>query len=141
MIGKVDERKIKRRLAARHRQRSDAPLKGRNPLFEHINGRVIDWAVAEALDLKVEESRAVVGAVELVGNGLVDRDRDGFGRRLACIAAITVRVPGRNLDFRIDTLNSKLLSQPETSPRLRMGSRQALLRLSAETMPVIANGG
>ena len=39
-------------------------------------------------DFKIEQRRAVVGAVELVGHGLVDRHRDRLGRRIAIVAAL-----------------------------------------------------
>ena len=41
-----------------------------------------------AFDFEIEQSRAVVGAVELVGDGLIDRNRDGPRGRLGLVAAV-----------------------------------------------------
>ena len=44
--------------------------------------------VAIAIDLEVEQRRAMVGAVEGVGDGLIDRHGDGLGRRIDVVAAV-----------------------------------------------------
>ena len=59
-----------------------------NPLLEHGVGRVADARVAIAFGLQVEERRAVLGAVEGVGDRLVDRHRDRLGGRVGVKAAV-----------------------------------------------------
>jgi len=83
VIGEVDDREMQRRLAGADRERGDAALELGDALLEHRIRRIVDAAVAEALDLEIEERGAMVGAVEGVGRGLVDRHgnrvRGGFG--------------------------------------------------------------
>ncbi|MGY3354738.1 hypothetical protein ACVWZK_001401 [Bradyrhizobium sp. GM0.4] len=83
VIGDVDEGEMQRGLPGRDRKRADAALELRDTLFQHRAGRIGDAAVAIAFGLEIEERRAVIGAVEGVGCGLVDRHgnrvRGGFG--------------------------------------------------------------
>ncbi|MGY4328888.1 hypothetical protein ACVWWG_003305 [Bradyrhizobium sp. LB7.2] len=83
VIGDVDEGEMQRRLPGRDRKRADAALKLGDTLFQHRAGRIGDAAVAIAFGLEIEERRAVIGAVEGVSRGLVDRHgnrvRGGFG--------------------------------------------------------------
>src|SRR5580700_3249266 len=88
VIGEVDDREMQRRLAGRDRERPDAALELRYAPLEHRARRIADPAIAEALDLEIEERRPMVGAVEFIGDGLIDRHRDGFGRGLGLIAAM-----------------------------------------------------
>ena len=62
-------------------ERSDAP-------FEHVAGRIADSAVAIALDLEIEQGSTVLGAVEGIGDGLIDRHRDRPGRRIDLVPAV-----------------------------------------------------
>ncbi|MHC2838558.1 hypothetical protein ACVINU_001492 [Bradyrhizobium diazoefficiens] len=83
VIGDVDEGEMQRRLAGRDRKRADAAFELADTLLQHRAGRIGDAAVTETLGLEIEERRAVIGAVEGVGRGLVDRHgnrvRGGFG--------------------------------------------------------------
>ena len=88
MLGEVEHRVVQRRLAGADAQRLDAAFERGDAPLEHRGGRIADAAVAEALDLEIEQRGAVIGAVELVGDGLVDRHRDGFGRRIDLVAAV-----------------------------------------------------
>ena len=87
-VGKVNESKMQRRLAAGDRERADAAFELANALFQNRGGRVRNPAVAKAFRLEIEQSGAVIGAVEGVGRGLVDRNRDGLGRRIGFVAGV-----------------------------------------------------
>ena len=76
------------RRAGGQRQRRDAAFQRRHALFEHVVGRVHDAGVDVARDFQVEQVGAVLGAVEGVGNGLVDRHRDRLGGRIGLVAGV-----------------------------------------------------
>src|SRR2546427_10915041 len=90
-------------------ERGDAPLQDRR-------GRVADPAIAIPLDLEIEQGRAMVGAVERIRHGLIDRDRHGLRRRIHVVTAVnrdrlashglTSRLPHRSwsLDMAFVTL-------------------------------------
>ena len=86
--GQVERRIVDRRLARADAQGLDAALERRDPALQHVGGGVADARVAIALRLQIEEGRAVVRAVERIGDGLVDRHRDRFGRRIALVPAM-----------------------------------------------------
>jgi hypothetical protein len=69
-------------------KRGDAAFQFRHALFQHVGGRVHDPRVDVAGDLEVEQVGAVLGVVEGVGCGLVDRHRDGLGGRVGTVAAM-----------------------------------------------------
>ena len=105
-LGDVERRIIDRRLPRAHAQRFQAALERRDPPLQHRRGRVADPAVAIPLDLEIEEGRPMVGAVERIRDGLIDRDRHGLRRRIDLIAAVnrdrlashglTSTLPGRS---------------------------------------------
>ena len=76
------------RLTGGQRQRADPALECRDALLEHVGGRVHDARVDVARDLQVEEVRAVLGVVERVGGGLVDRHRHRLGGGVGRIAGV-----------------------------------------------------
>lgn len=85
MVGDVDEGEVQRRLPGRHRQRADAAFEIGDALLQNGAGRVGDARIAIAFGLEIEQRRAVIGAVECVGGGLIDRHRDRQHRlRLIC---------------------------------------------------------
>ena len=102
-FGEVERRIVQRRLPRTHAQRFQPALERGDAAFEHCGGRIADAAVAITWNLEVEQSGAVVGAVELVGDGLVDGDRGSLGRRLGFIAA----VDGNRVAFHASLLQSK----------------------------------
>ncbi len=83
VIGDVDEGEMQRSLAGRNRERADAAFELGDALLQHGAGRIGDAAVTITFGLEIEERRAMIGAVEGVGRGLVDRHGDrvrgGFG--------------------------------------------------------------
>src|SRR5579872_5806827 len=78
-VSKIDEREVQCGLTAADRERADTALKFGDPTFENFAGRVGDPAVAKALNFQIEQGGAVIGTVECVGCGLIDRDRYGLG--------------------------------------------------------------
>ena len=76
-VGDVEDRVVERRLAGADAQRLDAAFERGDAPLQHGGGRIADAAVAIAFDFEIEQSGAVIGAVELVGDGLIDRNRDG----------------------------------------------------------------
>ncbi|MHC2787385.1 hypothetical protein ACVMBZ_006626 [Bradyrhizobium liaoningense] len=83
VIGDVDEGEMQRGLPGRDCKRADAAFKLGDTLLQHRTGRIGDAAVAKAFGLEIEQGGAMIGAVEGVGRGLVDRYghrmRGGFG--------------------------------------------------------------
>ena len=69
-------------------ERRHAALDRRDALLERILRRVHDAGVDVAEFLQAEQVRRVFRAVELVGGGLIDRHRDGIGRRIAPPAGV-----------------------------------------------------
>ena len=84
----VEHGVVQRRLPGTHAQRLDAAFERGDAALEHGGRRVADAAVAVTLGFEIEQGGAVIGAVELVGDGLVDRDRDRPGRRFGLVTAV-----------------------------------------------------
>ena len=63
-------------------ERRRAAFQRRDALLEHVAGRVHDARVDVAEGLQAEERGGVVGVVEDVGRGLVDRRHPGAGGRV-----------------------------------------------------------
>ena len=87
-LGHVQQRQRLRRLPGRGQQRADAALQRREPLLDHVGGRVHDPGVDVAELLQGEEVRGVVGVVEDVRRGLVDRQRPGSGGGVRLLAGV-----------------------------------------------------
>ena len=87
-LGDGLDRIADRRHARGHGERGDAAFELGQALLEHRVGRVHDPRVDVARDLQVEQVGAVLRVVERVGDGLVDRHRDGLGRRVRVLAAV-----------------------------------------------------
>jgi hypothetical protein len=87
-IGEIDEREMQRRLTARDRERADAAFEFGDALFEHSGGGVGDPAIAKAFGFQIEQGGAVIGAVEGIGDGLVNRDGDRLGRGIGIVAGV-----------------------------------------------------
>ncbi len=87
-VGDVDERQMQRGLSGRDRERADAAFEVGDALLEYGGGRIGDSAVAIAFGFEIEQSGAMIGAVERVGDGLVDRNRDRFGRGIGVVAGV-----------------------------------------------------
>ena len=86
--GEVEDGIIERRLAGAGGERLDAALERGDALLQHDGGRVADAAVAVALDFEVEQRGAMVGAVERIGDGLIDRHGHGPGGRVGVVSAV-----------------------------------------------------
>ena len=57
-------------------------------LFEDVRRRIHDPGIDVALDFEVEEVSAVLGIVEGIGHGLVDRHRYGLGLGIGLEAGV-----------------------------------------------------
>ena len=101
-----------RRLARAHAQRLDAAFERGDAALQHGRRRIADARVAVALDLEIEQRRAVIGAVERVGDGLVDRHGHGLRRRIDVVAAVN----GDRLAFHVVHLAVMPQSEPVISP-------------------------
>ncbi len=88
VIGDIDESEMQRGLAGRDRKRADAAFELADAILEHSGRGVGDAAIAETFALEIEQSGAMIGAVEGVGDGLVDRDGDGLGRGIGLVARV-----------------------------------------------------
>ena len=86
--GEIEHRIIQRRLTGARAQRVDAAFQQGDAAFQHGDRRIADAAVAMAFDFKVEQRGAVIGAVEFVGDGLIDRHRHRLGGRVGFVAAV-----------------------------------------------------
>ena len=101
-LAEVLDREERGRLAGAERERSDPALELRDALLEHRVGRVHYPGVDVAQFLEREQVRGMVRRIELEARGLVDRDRDGVGRRVGAIARVQhdglgVAAPGCHL--------------------------------------------
>ena len=67
---------------------ADAALERGDALLEHVRGRVHDAGVDVAELLEREQIGGVLGALELIGGGLVDRHRDSARRRIGAPASV-----------------------------------------------------
>ena len=103
----VEHRIVQRRLPRAHAQGLQPALEGRDPPLQHRVRRVADAAVAKSLDLEVEQGCSVVGAVERVRDGLIDRDGYGLRRRVDLVAAVN----GDRLAFHVVTSMSRSISR------------------------------
>ena len=72
----------------RDRQRADAAFERGNPLLEGGGGRVHDPGVDVAEALQGEELGGVVGVLEDVGRGLIDRHRARAGGRVGPLPGV-----------------------------------------------------
>ena len=87
-LGEIEHRVVQRGLPGGYAEglhsafeRGDAPL-------EHFVGRIADAGIAVSLDLEIEQRRSVLGAVERIGHGLINRNGHGLRRGLDLIAAV-----------------------------------------------------
>jgi hypothetical protein len=87
-LGDREDRVVDRRAPGAEGQCGDPALEGGDPLFKHCMRGVHDPGVDVALDLQVEEVRAVLGVVELVRHGLVDRDRYRLGGGIGRVSGV-----------------------------------------------------
>ena len=87
-VGKVDKGIMQRRLSGRNRERADAALEIGHALFEYCRGWIGDPAVAISFGFEIEQSCAVIGAIEGIGDRLVDRNRNRFGYRIGVVAGV-----------------------------------------------------
>ena len=87
-VGDIDECKVQRGLPGRDRERADAAFEFGDALLEHGRRGIGDAAVTEAVGFEIEKRGAVVGAVERIGDGLIDRDGDGFRGRIGLVAGV-----------------------------------------------------
>ena len=88
VIGDIDESEMQRGLPGRDRERADATLELGDALFQHGAGRIGDTAVAKTFGLEIEQRGTMVGAVEGVGCGLVDRHGDRVRGGLGLVAGV-----------------------------------------------------
>src|SRR5579872_1224192 len=79
---------IDRRLSAGDTQCINSALQRGHPTLQHSRGWVCYASVPISIRLQVEQCRSMVGAIELIGNGLIDRYRDCFGSRIDLIAVM-----------------------------------------------------
>ena len=79
---------MQRRLAAGGRHRADAAFQRRDALLQHGDGRVGDARIDVPGPLQVEQRGRVLGVVEHVGGGLVDRHGARAGGRIGPLAGM-----------------------------------------------------
>ena len=80
-----------RRLAGTGGNRRDAPFEGGNALLEDVGGRIHDPRVDIAELLQGKQLRTVIGTVEGIGRGLVDRHGAGIGARCRLLAGMNLQ--------------------------------------------------
>ena len=114
------EREVHRRLAARHRDRADPALERGDALLQHGVGRVRDARVDVPAALHVEERRGVVGVLEDVGGGLVDRRRARAELRIGGLSGVQAeRVEAQVLRCRHGAVSERARSPDSTAAPLR----------------------
>ena len=82
------DRQMQRGHPARRADRADAALKRGKPLLEHRRGRIRNPGVDVSGALEIEQRRGVVGILEHVGRGLIDRDRTRARDRIRMLAGM-----------------------------------------------------
>jgi hypothetical protein len=87
-FGDVEQSIVQRSLTGAHAQRLDAALQRGDAALQHVGGGVADAAVAIALDFEIEQRRAMLRTVERIGDGLIDRHRDGLRRGFRLVSAV-----------------------------------------------------
>ena len=87
-VGEIEHRVMQRRLAGADAERFEAAFELGDAPLQHRGGRIADAAIAVAFGLEIEQRGAVIGAVELIGDGLVDRNRDGASWSARLITAM-----------------------------------------------------
>src|ERR1700722_16910541 len=87
-VSKIYERVVQGGLTATNRERSDAAFKFGDAPLENSTCWVSDPTVAKALNFQIEQSGAVIGAIECVGCGLIYGDRDSLGGWIWLIATM-----------------------------------------------------
>jgi hypothetical protein len=87
-VGEVEDRIVESGLAGTRAQRFDTAFELGDAPLQHRRGRIADAAIAVPLDFEIEQSGTVIGAFELVGHGLIDRNRNGARRRLSFVTAV-----------------------------------------------------
>ena len=75
-------------LAGGGREGGDAALERRDALLEDVGRRVRDAGVDVTELCEAEEAGAVLGVIEDVGRGLVDRHGAGVGRRVGLLSGV-----------------------------------------------------
>ena len=75
-VGEVDEGEMQRRLSGGDRERADTAFEFGDAFFQYRGGGVGDPRVAINFRFEVEQRGAVIGAVEGIGDGLIDRHGD-----------------------------------------------------------------
>ena len=87
-VGEVEDREVLSGLTGRQEQCRDAALERRDALLDDVLGRVHDPGVDVAGLGKAEQRGGVLGAVERVGRGLVDRQRPRVGGDVGGLAGV-----------------------------------------------------
>src|SRR5947209_17427824 len=100
-IGQRGDRVIKRCLAGTDGKRGMPAFERGDAPLQHVDRRIADPAVAEALGLQIEQSRAVIGAVEGIGDRLVNGHGNRVRRRIVLEPAVD-----RDCLFTHDATNS-----------------------------------
>ncbi len=88
LLGDIQDRVVDRGAAGAQRQAGDTAFQGGATLFQHVRGGVHDAGIDIAGNGQVEQVRAMLGVIELVGNGLVNRHGDGLGGRVGLEAGM-----------------------------------------------------
>ena len=88
VIGEGDKGKVQGGLARGSRQTRCSAFEGGHARFENSDGGIIDPSVAKTFSLKIKQGRTMVGAIEILGGGLIDRHGHGVGRRIMVKPAV-----------------------------------------------------
>ncbi len=87
-IGQVQDREVLRGLTGRQEQRGDAAFECGDALLHDVLRRVHDPGVDVARLGEAEQRGRMLGAVERVRRGLVDRQRPRVGGDIGCLASV-----------------------------------------------------
>ena len=88
ILGEVQHRVVQRGLTRAHAKRFQSSFQGGDATLEYCISRIADAAIAVSFDLEIEERRSVLGAVECIRDGLIDRDGHRPRRGVDFIAAV-----------------------------------------------------
>ena len=88
VFGDIDYRIVNRRHSRADAESFDATFESRDALFKNGVGGIAYARVDIALNFEIEQGGAVLRAVKLKRDSLIDRNRDGFRVGVAVLAGV-----------------------------------------------------
>ena len=134
-VSKIYEREVQGGLTAANGKRPDAAFEFGDAPLENSTCWVSDPAVAKALNFQIEQGGAVIGAIECVRCGLINRDRDGLGGWVWLIATMY----GNSLITHLNTTQTSHTRTEENAILEILSLSRVLNLVQAKLAPVVCS--